>query len=81
MCLGIPAKVVEVKDGVAIVDMLGVRREVDITLVPEVRPGDVVVIHAGAAIAKLDEEQARESLEFWKELMKKLEEDFHLKSL
>ncbi len=81
MCLGIPARVVEVREGTAVVDMFGVKREVDITLVPDAKPGDVVVIHAGAAIAKLDEEQARESLEFWKELMKKLEEDFHLKSL
>jgi len=59
MCLGIPGKVVKVEGDVAIVDFGGVKRRVDALLV-NVRPGDHVIVHAGAIIAKIDEKLARE---------------------
>ncbi len=78
MCLGIPAKVIEVdrENGIAIVDVFGNKVEVDVTLVEDVNPGDYVMVHAGAAIAKVDEEQWRESFELWKQVLEALEREY-----
>jgi hydrogenase expression/formation protein HypC len=70
MCLGIPGQVIEVVDregGLAKVDISGVRREISVALVDEpsapVEPGDWVLIHVGFALARIDEDEARETLE------------------
>jgi len=63
MCLGVPAKVIKVKENTAIVDYGGgFQREVDILLQPDVKEGDYVIVHAGAVIAKLKEKEALEIL-------------------
>lgn len=68
MCLAIPAKVVEIFDGdMAEVEIYGNSRNVSITLVPEVQVNEFVLIHAGCAIAVIDDESAKESLEIWRE--------------
>jgi hydrogenase expression/formation protein HypC len=66
MCLAIPGQVVEVVDSVhrlAVVDVAGVRRTVNIGLLDVdgegVGPGDWVLIHVGFAISQVDEEEAR----------------------
>ena len=74
MCLAVPGKVVEIKDSIGIVDFNGVKREVRLDLV-DVKIGDYVIVHTGFAIEKMDEKDALESLEIWKELLK-TEEDF-----
>ena len=72
MCLGIPARVIEVIGDVGIVEFGGIRKEVDASLL-DVKPGDYVIIHAGAIISRLSPEEAKETLELWEELMRKLE--------
>lgn len=72
MCLGIPAKVVEVRGETAVVEILGVRREVSILLTPDVKPGDYVIVHAGMAIGKLSLEEARKTLELLEEVLREL---------
>jgi hydrogenase expression/formation protein HypC len=72
MCLGIPAKVLEV-DGSGLLtmgkaDFGGVTREVCLAYVPEVVVGDYVIVHAGYAISRLDEDEAMQSLELLEEL-------------
>lgn len=64
MCLAIPAQIRE-KSGVnlAVVDVLGVTRTVSLDLVAESVIGDWVLIHAGFAIEKVDEQFANETLE------------------
>ncbi len=63
MCLGIPAQLVEVVEpGLAKAEISGVRREVSTALVPEAAVGDWVLVHVGFALARIDEEQARETL-------------------
>ncbi len=69
MCLGIPGQVIEVVDrdaGLAKVDISGVRREVSVALVDEptapIEVGDWVLIHVGFALARIDEQDARETL-------------------
>lgn len=66
MCLGIPAQIVEVVDtesGLAKAEISGVRRAVSIALCPEAGVGDWVLVHVGFALSRIDEEQARETLE------------------
>ncbi len=67
MCWGIPGKIIKVSGDTAIVDFGGVRREVDISLVPDVKEGDYVIVHAGFAISKLDKEEAEEMIRLLKE--------------
>ena len=64
MCVGLPARVVDVKDGVALVDASGAQREVSAELIEELDPGDYVMVHAGVAIAKItaDDEEETDAL-------------------
>lgn len=61
MCVGLPAKVVNVKNGTAIVDASGARREVSSELLDELDPGDYVMVHAGIAIAKITSDDTTEA--------------------
>jgi hydrogenase expression/formation protein HypC len=64
MCLGIPGRIVERSgDGLAKVDFGGVRRSVSVAFTPDVEPGEWVLVHVGFALAKLDEDEARRTLE------------------
>ena len=49
--------------GLARVDVSGVRRDVSVAFTPEVEPGDWVLIHVGFALARIDEEEARATLD------------------
>ena len=63
MCLAIPAKVVELREGdQAIIDLGGVRKDVSLALVEGVAPGDYVIVHVGYALQKLDPEEAEKTL-------------------
>ncbi len=62
MCLGIPVRIVKITDALAEVEIGGVRRKASLDLIDEVKVGDYVILHAGFAISKLDEEEARETL-------------------
>jgi len=73
LCLGIPAKVIEVRGDVGIVEFGGVRKEVDASLI-DVKPGDYVIVHAGAMISRLSPEEAKETIKLWEEVIRKLEE-------
>ena len=61
MCVGLPARVVNVKDGVALVDASGAQREVSAELIDELDPGDYVMVHAGVAIAKITADDETET--------------------
>ncbi|MCH4167156.1 MAG: HypC/HybG/HupF family hydrogenase formation chaperone [Megasphaera sp.] len=53
MCVGLPARVVTIKDGMALVDASGAKRNVSAALIESLNPGDYVMVHAGMAIAKI----------------------------
>ena len=62
MCVGLSARVVRMKeDGTALVDASGARREVSALLLNDLMPGDYVMVHAGAAIAKITQEDEEET--------------------
>lgn len=56
MCLAIPGKVISMNDSHAEVDIMGVRKTVSILLVDNLNVGDKVMVHAGFAISKIEDE-------------------------
>ena len=59
MCLAVPSKIVSINNLLATVDAYGARRDVSLMLLPEeAQIGDYVIVHAGFAIQKVDEEAA-----------------------
>lgn len=56
MCLAIPAKIMNMNDSHAEVDIMGVRKIINILLVDDPAVGDKVMVHAGYAISKIDDE-------------------------
>ena len=68
MCLGIPARVMEITESAAVVEVGGVRRAVSVELIDGVAEGDWVIIHAGFAIEKLDPEEAEKTLQLFREI-------------
>jgi hydrogenase expression/formation protein HypC len=68
MCLAIPAKITEVKEGnSATVDILGVTREIATDFTPGVEVGSYVLVHAGFAIETITEQDAQETLDLIKQ--------------
>ena len=69
MCLGIPGQVVTISAqqiGLADVEVAGMTRPINIAMLDaeSLHPGDWVLIHAGVAMEKIDEEKARSALAF-----------------
>jgi hydrogenase expression/formation protein HypC len=74
MCLGIPAKVVEVeKSGQGKVDYLGTKVKANFVLLEDVKIGDWVILHAGFAISQMNEEEAQETLQILRDYASHLE--------
>jgi len=67
MCLAIPSKIVDIESNIATIDVEGIRRQCSLMLVEDARVGDYVIVHAGFAIQKLDEQTALESLALLRE--------------
>lgn len=61
MCVGMTAKVVGVKNGMAVVDASGARREISAELIDNLEPGEFVMVHAGTAIARITEDDTTET--------------------
>lgn len=70
MCVGLSAKVISVKDGVAVVDASGAKREVSAELLDDLEPGEYVMVHAGAAIAKITDDDKSETDKLKEEYLK-----------
>jgi len=69
MCLGVPMRIVSISGTDAVAEIDGVKREASLMLVDEpVGVGDYVIVHAGFAISRLDEAEARETLAIMREI-------------
>ncbi len=78
MCLSIPSKVTHIdeENNLATVDTMGVERRASLDLIDQpVTIGDYVLIHIGFAMNKIDEKDALESLEVYKDIIEKMEEE------
>jgi hydrogenase expression/formation protein HypC len=74
LCLAIPVRLVEVKEGATgFFEIEGVRNEVDLSLIEDAAAGDYVLVHAGFAIEKLDEEDALRTLAMFEEIARETE--------
>ncbi len=68
MCLAIPARVAELREGdMALVDLGGVRKEISLALVDGVQVDDYVIVHVGYALSRLDPEEAARTLALFAE--------------
>jgi hydrogenase expression/formation protein HypC len=63
MCLAVPGKIVKIEGETAVADFNGIQKEINISLV-KVGLGEYVVVHAGFAIEKTDEQSAKEAYAF-----------------
>lgn len=71
MCIAFPGKIISIDDdNLAVIDIGGTRREISLDIIDEpVGIGDYVVCHAGFAIHRVDEAEAREKLSLLRELL------------
>ena len=69
MCVGLPGRIVTMKDGLAVIDASGAKREISTELIENLEPGDYVMVHAGIAIAKIQEEDEEETEDLLEELL------------
>jgi len=79
MCLSIPSKVVKISEDetMCTVDTMGVKRDASLMMLEdgEVKVGDYVLLHIGFAMNKIDEKEALESIETYKEIIELLDEE------
>jgi hydrogenase expression/formation protein HypC len=74
MCLAVPARVTEKREGLlGLVELGGVVREVSFALLPDVAVGDYVLLHAGYALQKVDTAEAEETLRLLAEMVEAAE--------
>ena len=73
MCLGIPSKVIEIDeaDRTGRIDYLGTKVKTNFALLDGIKLGDWVIVHAGFAISRLDEEDAQETLDLLRQIAEK----------
>ncbi len=71
MCLAIPSKIIKIEDSRATVDVYGAQRDISLlVLQDDVKIGDYVIVHAGFAIQKLQEDVANETLGYFNEYLR-----------
>ena len=75
MCLAVPARVKSIDKSIATVDFGGVTRKVSLGILNGVKKGDYVLVHAGFAIAKVEKEEAQDTLRVIDELKKAVEDE------
>ena len=68
MCLAIPGKILEINGNSALVDFDGIRQNVIIALIQNPEIGKFVIVHAGYAIEMMNEKEAMEAINQWKQL-------------
>lgn len=69
MCLGVPMQVKTIENEVATCEIDGVQREASLMMIDNVQVGDYVLIHAGFAIEKIDENEAQLTLKALREAL------------
>lgn len=79
MCLAIPGKILNIDGNSALIDFDGIKQKVIIALIQDPKVGKFVIVHAGYAIEMMDEKDALESIEQWKELAE--EQDLDLSEM
>ena len=66
MCWSVPGKITEINNNLAKVEISGIERDVALDLISEAKEGEYVLVHAGYAIQKVDEDRAKFTIDFFK---------------
>jgi len=75
MCLAVPSKIIDIDGYMATVDVMGLRKQVSLMLLPEEpKIGEYVLVHAGFAINKMEPAEAEEALKIFEKIFKEMEE-------
>ncbi|HQD36397.1 MAG TPA: HypC/HybG/HupF family hydrogenase formation chaperone [Thermodesulfovibrio thiophilus] len=75
MCLAVPSKIIELDGYMATVDVMGLKKQISLMLLPEEpKIGDYVLVHAGFAINKMDPPEAEEALKIFQKIFQEMEE-------
>ncbi len=69
MCVAIPGKVLEIYEGNSLVEFGNLRKKINTSLIENLVVGEYVLVHVGCAIEKIEEKEAMETLNIFKELM------------
>jgi len=67
MCLGIPMQIKKIDGFRAVAEVNGVQREIGLELIESPKIGDYVIVHAGFAIEKVNEAEAKETISLLEE--------------
>lgn len=73
MCIAVPGRIEEINGDEAVVNYGGIKFTTNIMFIKEPNVGDYVLIHAGCAVEKLDEKEAEETIQIFKELAEVIE--------
>jgi hydrogenase expression/formation protein HypC len=68
MCLAIPALIKSIEGKEAEIEIGGISRRISLWLTPEAKVGDYVLVHTGYAISIVDQDEAKETLEIFREI-------------
>jgi len=74
MCLAIPGKIVEITNQLdevfreAKVSFSGIMKKINLSMVPEAKVGDYVMVHVGVAISVVDEEEAKKTFDYLRQM-------------
>jgi hydrogenase expression/formation protein HypC len=78
MCLAVPGKVLEIDRSaepiMGKVSFGGIQKQVCLEWLPDVMPGEYVIVHVGFAISKVDEHEAEATLELFEQMQGRLDE-------
>ena len=70
MCLAVPGKITEILDDrFVIADFMGVTKRIAVDLLESAQPGEYIIVHAGFALEKLNEEDALENIEYFRQIL------------
>lgn len=72
MCVAIPLRITEISGNVGLCERDGVRRTVRLDFIRDPKPGDYVLVHAGFAIERMKEDDAREAITLAREIEEEL---------
>ncbi|GAB6183977.1 HypC/HybG/HupF family hydrogenase formation chaperone [Thermodesulfovibrio hydrogeniphilus] len=74
MCLAVPSKIIDIDGSMATVDVMGLRKQISLMLLPEEpKIGDYVLVHAGFAINRMEPAEAQEALKIFEKIFKDME--------
>ena len=66
MCWSVPGKILDIKKNIATVEISGLKKDVGLDIIDDPKVGEYVIVHAGYAIQKVDEESANFTIDFFK---------------